>query len=109
NSPDTALYQKGQHLYGLAQAKGRMQEADRAILVEGYMDVVALHQFGFGEAVGVLGTALTREQAKSLLRYTKRIIVSYDADRAGQMATDRGVATLEEVAQGVGLEARIIR
>lgn len=109
NSPDTPLYQKGHHLYGLAQAKGRMQDVDRAILVEGYMDVVALHQFGFGEAVGVLGTALTREQAKSLLRYTKRVVVSYDADRAGQMATDRGVATLEEVSQGMGLEARIIR
>lgn len=109
NSPDTVLYQKGQHLYGLYQAKGRIQEVDRAILVEGYMDVVALHQFGFGEAVGVLGTALTREQAKSLLRYSKRVVISYDADGAGQRATDRGVATLEEVAQGVGLEARIIR
>lgn len=109
NSPDTALYQKGQHLYGLFQAKGAMQERDRAILVEGYMDVLALHQFGFAEAVGVLGTALTREQAKSLLRYTKRVVVSYDADRAGQLATDRGVATLEEVAPGMGLEARIIR
>jgi len=109
NSPDTLLYNKGRHLYALAIAKESIKRKDRAILMEGYMDVIAAHGAGFTEAVGVLGTALTPQQAKSLLRYSKRVIVSYDADKAGQAATDRGVATLEEVAGAAELDVRVAR
>ncbi|HEY9854871.1 MAG TPA: DNA primase [Stenomitos sp.] len=109
NSPDTPLYTKGRHLYALPLAKESIKRKDRVILMEGYMDVIASHRAGFTEAVGVLGTALTSHQAKSLLRYSKRVIVSYDADRAGQAATERGVATLEEVAGAAELDVRVLR
>lgn len=109
NSPDTPLYTKGRHLYALPLAKESIKRKDRVILMEGYMDVIASHHAGFSEAVGVLGTALTPHQAKSLLRYSKRVVVSYDADRAGQAATDRGIATLEEVAGATALEVRVLR
>lgn len=109
NSPDTLLYQKGRHLYGLSLAKDAIKQRDRVLLMEGYMDVIAAHQAGFPETVGVLGTALTQHQAKSLLRYSKRVVVSYDADKAGQAATDRGITTLEEVAGAAQLDVRILR
>lgn len=109
NTPDTMLYHKGRHLFALPQAKATMKQRDRALLMEGYMDVIAAHREGFREAVGVLGTALTPHQAKSLLRYSKRVWVAYDADRAGQAATERGIATLEEVAGSVKLEVRVLR
>lgn len=109
NSPDTMLYHKGRHLYGLPLAKTSIKSKDRVLLMEGYMDVMAAHQAGFTEAVGVLGTALTPHQAKSLLRYSKRVIVAYDADRAGQAATERGIGTLEEVTGGTDLDVRVLR
>ncbi len=109
NSPDTPLYTKGRHLYALPLAKEGIKRKDRVILMEGYMDVIASHRAGFTEAVGVLGTALTPHQAKSLLRYSKRVVVSYDADRAGQAATERGIATLEEVAGASALDVRVLR
>lgn len=109
NSPDTPLYHKGRHLYALPLAKESVKRKDRALLMEGYMDVIAAHRAGFTEAVGVLGTALTPPQAKSLLRYSKRVVVSYDADKAGQAATDRGIATLEEVAGTAMLDVRVLR
>ncbi|HEY9900247.1 MAG TPA: DNA primase [Pantanalinema sp.] len=109
NSPDTPLYHKGRHLYALPIAKEGIKRKDRALLMEGYMDVIAAHRAGFTEAVGVLGTALTPPQAKSLLRYSKRVVVSYDADKAGQAATDRGIATLEEVAGSAMLDVRVLR
>lgn len=109
NSPDTPLYTKGRHLYALPLAKESIKAKNRVILMEGYMDVIASHRAGFAEAVGVLGTALTPQQAKSLLRFSKRVVVSYDADRAGQAATERGIATLEEVAGASDLEVRVLR
>ncbi|MBI6546320.1 MAG: DNA primase [Cyanobacteria bacterium NC_groundwater_1444_Ag_S-0.65um_54_12] len=110
NSPDTALYQKGHQLFGLHLAKAEIRRKDRAILVEGYVDVVSLHGAGFGEAVGVLGTALTLQQARSLLRFTasKRVIIAFDADWAGQTAVARGIPVLEEVAKASGLSLSVL-
>lgn len=110
NSPETPLYQKSQHLYGLHLAKETIKKRDRALLVEGYMDVVALHQAGFTEAVGALGTALTPHQARALLRYTEsgRVVVCFDSDRAGQEAAARGGTTLEEVARTTHLALTVL-
>ncbi|MDB5098226.1 MAG: putative primase [Cyanobacteria bacterium RYN_339] len=110
NSPETVLYRKGNLLYGLDVARDAIKAKDRALLMEGYMDVITAHANGFQEAVGVLGTALTPAQARVLLRYTpgKRVVVAFDADRAGQIAAERGLATLTEVTQGVGLDARVL-
>lgn len=102
NSPETEIYQKGQHIYGLNLAKKSIRERDRAILMEGYLDVVTAHQFGFEEAVAGLGTALTQAQARQLLRFSesKTILMAYDADAAGEKATDRGAEILSQVTAG---------
>ena len=109
NSPDTPLYQKGHHLYGLNHAREAIKTRDRILLMEGYLDVIAAHEVGFSEAVGVLGTALTAPQAKRFLRFTRRVVVGYDSDRAGLAATERGIATLDEVAGTSNLDVRILR
>jgi DNA primase len=103
NSPETLLYRKGNLLYGLNQARDAIKARDSAVLMEGYMDVIMAHAYGFNHAVGVLGTALTPAQARILLRYTpgKRVVIAFDADRAGQVAAERGLATLTDVTQGV--------
>lgn len=110
NSPETALYRKGNLLYGLGAARDAIKARDRALLMEGYMDVITAHAHGFEEAVGVLGTALTPAQARTLLRYTpsRNVVIAFDADRAGQQAAERGLGTLTEVAQGVGLNATVL-
>ena len=110
NSPETLVYRKGNLLYGLTEARDAIKVKDRALLVEGYMDVITAHAHGFEEAVGVLGTALTPNQARTLLRYTpsRRVVLAFDADRAGQQAAERGIATLTEVTQGVGLDLRVL-
>ncbi|MEB3196677.1 MAG: DNA primase [Candidatus Sericytochromatia bacterium] len=110
NSPDTLVYRKGNLLYGLSEAREAMKQRDRVILVEGYLDVLTAHLSGFEETVGVLGTALTPQQARALLRYTpsRRVTLAFDADRAGLQAAERGIATLSEVTQGVGLEVRVL-
>jgi DNA primase len=110
NSPETALYRKGQLLYGLNQARDRIRVKDRVILMEGYMDILTAHAYGFDEAVGVLGTALTPAQARILLRYTpsKRVVIAFDADRAGQQAAERGLTTLAEVTAGMDLRATVL-
>lgn len=110
NSPETALYHKGNLLYGLNVARDPIKAKDEAILMEGYMDVITAHAYGFTNAVGVLGTALTPSQARALLRYTpsKRVVLAFDADRAGQAAAERGLSTLSDVTTGVGLEVRVL-
>jgi DNA primase len=110
NSPETALYHKGNLLYGLNVARDAIKAKDEAILMEGYMDVITAHLFGFTNAVGVLGTALTPAQARALLRFTpgKRVVLAFDADRAGQAAAERGLSTLSDVTTGVGLEVRVL-
>ncbi|SDF26695.1 DNA primase [Desulfovibrio legallii] len=89
NSADTPLYKKGEHLYGLAQARRGIVTKGEALLTEGYMDVLTLHQFGYDNAVGVLGTALTPEQIKRLSGFTSKIILLFDGDRAGRKAALR--------------------
>jgi len=98
NSPETPLYQNGQTLYALHRARERMTENRRALLVEGYVDCLMAHQHGFGEAVAVLGTALTLPQLGLLRRYADEAILFFDADRAGQEAARRAEDLLERSA-----------
>jgi len=91
NSPETPLFHKSRVLYALDRARGRMRQRDRAIIVEGYMDAVTAHQSGFEEAVASLGTALSEDQARMLVRHAGRIYIAYDADAAGDRATMRGL------------------
>ncbi len=94
NTRDTHIYKKGNMLFGLYSAKNYCSE--RAILVEGNMDVIALHQAGFTNTVGSLGTAFTPEQARLISKYTKEVVVMLDADSAGQKATDKVISILTE-------------
>lgn len=111
NSPETPIYTKGLHLFGLHQAKESIKHKDSVIVVEGYFDAITPHQFGFTNTVATLGTALTEHQAKLLMRYTdsKRVYLSFDADAAGVKAVDRGVESLNKIAEGIGIELRVIR
>ncbi len=94
NSPETAVYIKGRHLYGLNLAKASRQ--DQLLIVEGYLDALALHQAGFDQTVAALGTALTTDQARLLSRYSESVVIAFDADAAGQAATLRSLDILEE-------------
>lgn len=103
NSSDTPIFKKSRNLFALNYAKNFSQDA--IILCEGYMDVIALHASGFSNAVATLGTAITAEQARILSRYTKKIIISYDADEAGQKAAQRAMRLLGEV----GLDVSVLK
>ena len=103
NSSDTPVFKKSRNLFALNFAKNFAN--DSLILCEGYMDVIALHAAGFSNAIATLGTAITSEQARVLSRYTKRIIISYDADEAGQKAAKRAMQLLSEV----GLEVSVLK
>jgi len=105
NSPDTPLFNKGQYLYGLHLAKGSIRQADLAIMVEGYMDVIACHQFGVTNAVASLGTALTSNQARALMRHTYQVAIAYDADVAGSNAALRGLDILADL----GCQVRVVK
>ena len=94
NSPENALYHKGNTLYGLNVA--RKEKLDEIIVVEGYMDCVALHKSGIVNAVASLGTALTERQAKLIKKYTTNVVISYDQDNAGQNATLRAIDILSK-------------
>lgn len=102
NSTDTVVYKKGQNLFGINFAKNDCSE--RIILVEGNMDVVSLQQAGFTNTVAPLGTAFTVEQAKLLSRYTKEIVVTLDADAAGQKAVMRALETMKDL----GIPIRVL-
>jgi DNA primase len=91
NSPQTDLFDKGHILYGLDRAKKAIREADQAVIVEGYLDVIALHQAGFANAVSPMGTALTEFQLRMLKRFSRRMVLALDADAAGDKATLRGL------------------
>ncbi len=103
NSSDTPVFNKRRNLFALNFA--RSDCAEQLILCEGYMDVVALHGAGFTNAVASLGTALTSDQARLMKRYTKSVVISYDADEAGQRAADKAFGLLGEV----GLETKLLK
>jgi DNA primase len=94
NSPETALYHKGQQLYALHLAKEAISTRGHALLMEGYMDVIRAHMHGFENAVASCGTALTEEQARSLKKYAPEVVFVYDGDAAGQKAMLRGAEIL---------------
>ena len=102
NTSDTPVYKKSNNLFGMNFAKNHC--AERIILVEGNMDVISLHQAGFKNAVAPLGTAFTEEQANLLARYTKEVLLTMDADEAGQKAIKRASEILEKT----GLKTRVI-
>jgi DNA primase len=91
NSPQTVLFDKGHLLYGLDRARKEIRAQDQVVIVEGYLDVIALHQAGFSNAVSPMGTALTEYQLRMLKRFSRRIVLALDADAAGDKATLRGL------------------
>lgn len=103
NSPDTPLYNKSHELYAMNFA--RVSSSKRLIMVEGYMDVISLHQAGIDTAVASLGTAFTQHQAWMLKKYAEEVIIAYDADTAGQNATLRGI----EILEATGCPVRILQ
>jgi DNA primase len=94
NSPESSIYVKGRILYGLSFAKDEIRKLDKAILVEGYMDLISLFQAGVKNVVAVSGTALTEEQVQLLSRYTKNVVLLFDADTAGIKASMRSIELL---------------
>ena len=110
NSPETELFDKGKTLYGLDKAKGAIAKQDRAIVVEGYFDVIALHAAGITNAVASLGTALNAGQVKLLLRYTesKQIVFNFDADAAGVKAAERAIGEVADMAYRGDVQLRIL-
>lgn len=102
NSSDTLVYKKSLGVFGLNFAKSTKEKS--LILVEGYMDAISLHQAGFDNVIACLGTALTNEMAHLLARYTDEIILSYDADDAGQKATDRAIG----IFSSIGMKVRVV-
>lgn len=103
NSPETEIYNKSKILYGLWLGKKTIQEKDSCYLVEGYMDVIAMHQAGIENVVASSGTSLTVDQIKSIHRFTKNIVVLYDGDEAGQKASSRAIPLLLEEGMNVKL------
>lgn len=94
NSPDSVIYQKSKLLYGLYQAKEAIRKGKRALLVEGYSDVITLHQAGIEVAVATCGTAVTTEHAEALARLATSVVVMFDGDRSGNAASYRGIDIL---------------
>ncbi len=103
NSSDTPVFKKSRNLFALNFARHTC--AETMILCEGYMDVIAMHAAGFTNAVATLGTAITSEQARMMSRYTKNVVISYDADEAGQKAAARAISLLGQV----GLNVTILK
>ena len=91
NSPETPVFSKGRLLYGLDRARKPIRAADQAVIVEGYLDVIALHQAGYENVVSPMGTAITEDQLRLLKRLTRRVVLALDPDAAGQKAVLRGL------------------
>jgi DNA primase len=104
NSPESELFRKGAIVYGLDRARAAIAKEDRAVVVEGYMDVLALHQAGLRSAVASMGTALTEPQLRELRRLTSHLLLCFDADAAGDAATLRGM----ELAVRTGFDVRVV-
>lgn len=109
NSPQTALFDKGRLLYGLDLARKPIRTQDQVVIVEGYLDVIALHQGGYPNTVSPMGTALTEDQMRLLKKFTRRIILALDADAAGEKATLRGLEVARQAldrSAELGFDAR---
>ncbi len=105
NTPQTPIFDKGTILFGLDRAAESIRRADLAVIVEGYMDVIAAHQHGNGNVVASMGTALTERQLGLLRRLTENIVLAFDPDTAGQAASERG----DLVAQRMGAQVRVMK
>ncbi|MDZ7962373.1 MAG: DNA primase [Aulosira sp. DedQUE10] len=110
NSPETELFSKGKTLFALDQAKSGISHIDQAVVVEGYFDAIALHAAGINNAVASLGTALSLEQVKLVLRYTdsKQLVLNFDADRAGTNAAERAIGEIAELAYMGEVQLKIL-
>jgi len=104
NTPQTLLYDKGRHVFGLSQAKEAIRVNDYAVIVEGNLDVVSSHQVGISQVVATAGTAMTEYHLRALVRLSNHIRLAFDGDRAGLAATERAIP----IAQNVGVELTII-
>jgi DNA primase len=111
NSPETEVFEKGKHLFGLDKAVNAIRKDDRAVVVEGYFDVIALHAAGITNAVAALGTALSSQQITQLCRCCdgKRLILNFDTDRAGVRAAQRAIGEVEQLALQGQLELRVLQ
>ena len=104
NTPETILYNKGRHVFGLSQAKEAIRKVDYAVIVEGNLDVVSSHQVGISQVVATAGTAMTESHLKALVRLTPNARLAFDGDAAGLAATERAIP----IAQSVGIDLTII-
>ncbi|MBD2415159.1 DNA primase [Nostoc calcicola FACHB-389] len=110
NSPETELFSKGKTLFALDRAKTGISQLDRAVVVEGYFDAIALHAAGINNAVASLGTALSLEQVRLVLRYTesKQLVLNFDADKAGTNAAERAIGEIAELAYKGEVQLKIL-
>ncbi|MDZ8185735.1 MAG: DNA primase [Nostoc sp. ChiSLP02] len=110
NSPETELFSKGKTLFALDRAKTGISQLDKAVVVEGYFDAIALHAAGINNAVASLGTALSLDQVRLILRYTesKQLILNFDADKAGTNATERAIGEIAELAYKGEVQLKIL-
>ncbi|WP_071191827.1 DNA primase [Trichormus sp. NMC-1] len=110
NSPETELFSKGKTLFALDQAKDGIAKLDQAVVVEGYFDAIALHAAGINNAVASLGTALSIEQVRLLLRYTdsKQLVLNFDADKAGTNAAERAIGEIATLAYQGEVQLKIL-
>lgn len=104
NTPQTPLYDKGRHVFGLSQAKESIRKGDYAVIVEGNLDVVSSHQAGVTQVVATAGTALTESHLKALVRLSPNVRLAFDGDSAGLAATERAIP----IAQQVGIDLTIV-
>ena len=103
NTPQTLLYDKSRHVFGLHLAKDAIRKADFAVIVEGNMDVIASHQAGVKNVVATAGTALTEHHLRTLSRFTQDVRLAFDADKAGINATERGIAIASNLGVNLGI------
>jgi DNA primase len=110
NSPETELFSKGKTLFALDEAKTGISQLDQAVVVEGYFDAIALHAAGITNAVASLGTALSLEQVRLILRYTesKQLVLNFDADKAGNIAAERAIGEIAELAYKGEVQLKIL-
>ena len=110
NSPETELFNKGKTLFALDKARAAIQKQDQAVVVEGYFDAIALHAAGIANVVASLGTALSIEQVRQLLRYTesKRLVLNFDADTAGTNAAERAIGEIADLAYRGEVQLQIL-